>query len=184
MLTEDYIMRMINQALAVFLAALGLKKARKYDQALQTFDQAIESLLGMNAHLASQLDDSILLDRLTFMGRLDVDRSVLLADIYREEAEVYTSLRQPGASQLSNQRSLRLYLEAILADDANLTSELIQKVEPLRQVTNTSNLPIETRLAVQDYLDRLLGKSDDFLNTNGMNRIALQGELSSLDNPG
>jgi len=181
MLTEDYIMRMINQALAVFLAALGLKKAGKYDQALQTFDQAIENLLGLNAHLVDQLDDKTLLDRLTFLGKLDVDRLVVLADIFREEAEVYSSLRQPQRSQLAAERSLRLFLEAILVNDANLTTELIQKVEPLRQKVANISLPIETRLALQDYLDRLLARGDDFLAQNGLLREDLKLALSSLD---
>jgi hypothetical protein len=57
MLTEDYIMRMINQVLAVFLQALGLKKAGQYSEALQVFDQAVESLLGLRASLAKQLED-------------------------------------------------------------------------------------------------------------------------------
>src|SRR4030043_328375 len=98
MLSEDYIMRMINQALAVLLIALGLKKAGQYTEALQTFDQAIENLLGLNAHLAKQLDDSQLLDRLTFLGKLDVERLLVLADIYREEAEVHALLDQPESN--------------------------------------------------------------------------------------
>src|SRR4030042_6279457 len=109
MLTEDYIMRMINQALAVLMIALGLKKAGKLNEALQTFDQAIENLLGLNAHLAKQLDDSQLLDRLTFLGKLDVERLLVLADISCEEAEIHTMLGQPESSQLSAQHSLRFY---------------------------------------------------------------------------
>jgi tetratricopeptide (TPR) repeat protein len=183
MLTEDYIMRMINQALAVIMAAMGFKKAGKYDQALQTFDQAIESLLGLNARLVSQLDDSMLLDRLTFMGTLDLDRLQVLADIYFEEAEVFSLLGQSENSQLVAQRSLRLYLEVILADEANLVSLLIQKIEALRRVVSVQDLPVETRLALQDYLDRLIAKGDDFLASNGLNRNDLQNESSSLDDP-
>ena len=96
MLTEDYIMRMINQAMSVLLIALGLKKAGQYSEALQTFDQAIESLLGLDAHLVKQLDDSLLLEKLTFLGKLDIDRLLVLADIYREEAEVFSLQGQLG----------------------------------------------------------------------------------------
>ena len=74
MLTEDYIMRMINQVLAVFLQALGLKRAGQLSEALQVFDQAVESLLGMRATLAKQLEDRQLLALLTFHDKLDVDR--------------------------------------------------------------------------------------------------------------
>src|SRR4030066_1520590 len=118
MLTEDYIMRMINQALAVVMAALGLKRAGQFSQALQAFDQALESLLGLNAHLAKQLDDSQLLDILTFQGKLDVDRSLMLAEILREESELYTLQGQPDLSQLAARSSLRLYLEVSMVSAA------------------------------------------------------------------
>src|SRR4030042_2483120 len=121
MLTEDYIMRMINQALAVLMIAVGLKRGGQLSEAVQTCDQAIESLLGLNARLAKQLDDSQLLDMLTFQEKLDVDRLLVLAEIYREEAEVYTLQGQLESSQLPAQSSLRLYLEAALASEANPT---------------------------------------------------------------
>ncbi len=183
MLTEDYIMRMINQALAALMIALGLKKAGQLNDALQTFDQALESLLGLNAHLAKQLDDRLLLEMLTFQGVLDVERLRVLADIYREEAEIYTLQRQLDDSQRASQRSLRLYLEAALASEANLNIEIIQKIEPLRLQLAAITLPVETRLGLLDYLDRLLASSDDFLESAGLSRPDLHAALLALDSP-
>ena len=184
MLTEDYIMRMINQALAALLIALGLKKAGQYSEALQTFDQALESLLGLDAHLVKQLDDSLLLEKLTFLGKLDIDRLLVLADIYREEAEVFSLQEQPEDSLFAGQRSLRLYLEAALAGEATLNVELIQKIEPLRLLLAAPTLPIETRLALLDYLDRLLSSGDDLLAAAGLSRQNLMEAYSSLQSTG
>jgi tetratricopeptide (TPR) repeat protein len=183
MLTEDYIMRMINNALAVLMVALGLKKAGRYKEALQSLDQAIESLLGLNAHLAKQLEDSLLLDMFTFQGRLDVERLLVLADIYCEESEVYTLQGQHESSQFAAQRSLRFYLEASLASEANLNLELIQKIEALRLNLSSPTLPVEIRLALLDYLDRLLVLDDDFLAAAGLSRPDLLASFSSLDSP-
>ncbi len=182
MLTEDYIMRMISQALAVLMTALGLKKAGKYKEAMQSFDQAVESLCGLGASLVDQLDDGMLLEKLTFLGKLDIERVLVLADIYREEAEVYSSLGQPGKSRFAAQRSLRLYLEAALANEENLNHELIQKVEALRAKQDASSLPIETRFALQDYLERLLAGDDDFMAANGLSRSDLRATFDLLDN--
>jgi len=181
MLTEDYIMRMINQVLAVFLQALGLKKAGQLSEALQAFDQAVESLLGLRASLAKQLEDRQLLTLLTFQDKLDVDRLLILADIYREEGEVHTLLGQPEQSQFTAQRSLRLYLEAALATEANPTLELVQKIEAQRSRLPAPDLPVETRLALLDYFDRLLASGDDFLAAAGLSRPDLQATLASLD---
>ncbi len=183
MLTEDYIMRMISQALAVLLTALGLKKAGRYSEALLSFDQALETLLGLNANLAKHLDDSQLLDMLTFLGKLDIDRLLVLADIYREEAEVYNLQRQPESSQFAAQRSHRFYLEVTLSSETNLNIDLINKIEALRLQLNALALPVETRLALLDYLDRLLATEDEFLASAGLSRPDLLAAFSSLDSP-
>jgi len=182
MLTEDYIMRMISQALAVLMTALAFKRAGQFSQALQALDQALESLLGLNAHLAKQLDDRQLLDMLTFQEKLDVERLLVLAEIFREEAEVYSLQGQSEGSQLAAQSSLRLYLEAVLASEANLNLELIQKIEALRHKLAAPALPVETRLALLDYLDRLLAADDNFLTSAGLSRPDLLAAFSSLDN--
>jgi hypothetical protein len=181
MLTEDYIMRMISLALAALMTALGLKKAGQLNQAQQALDQALESLLGINARLVEQLDDRTLLDMLTFLGKLDLDRVMVQADIYREQAEVYTLLGQPQSSQYAAQRSLRLYLEAALASQATPNLDLIQKIEPLRLKLDAPTLPVETRLALLDYLDRLISSDDTFLATAGLSRPDLQAAFSSLE---
>ena len=181
MLTEDYIMRMINQVLAVFLQAVGFKKAGQFSQALQTFDQAVESLLGLRASLANQLEDRQLLAMLTFQGKLDVDRLLVLADIYHEKGEVYALQGQLEQSQFAAQRGLRLYLEAALATEAILPLELVQKIEAQRSRLSAPDLPVETRLALLDYFDRLLPSGEDFLAAAGLSRPDLQASLTSLD---
>jgi hypothetical protein len=181
MLTEDYIMRMINQALAVLVTALGFKRAGQFSEAQQAFDQALETLLGLNAHLVNQLDDRLLLDMLTFLGKLDIDRVLVLANIYREQADVYTLQDQPESSQFAAQRSLRLYLEAALASEAKPNIELIQKIESLRLQLSAPSLPVETRLALLDYLDRLLASGDDFLASAGLSRPDLLAAFSSIE---
>jgi tetratricopeptide (TPR) repeat protein len=181
MLTEDYIMRMINQVLAVFLQALGLKKAGQYSEALQVFDQAVESLLGLRASLAKQLEDRQLLALLNFQDKLDIDRLLVLADIYCEEGEVHALQGQPEQSLFAAQRSLRLYLEAALATEANPTIELVQKIEAQRSRLSASDLPVETRLALLDYFDHLLASGEDFLAAAGLSRPDLQAAFASLD---
>ncbi len=181
MLTEDYIMRMINQVLAVFLQALGLKKAGQYSEALQVFDQAVEILLGLRASLTKQLEDRQLLALLTFQDKLDIDRLLVLADIYREEGEVHTLQGQLEQSLFAAQRSLRLYLEAVLATEANPTIELVQKIEAQRSRLSAPDLPVETRLALLDYFDHLLASGEDFLAAAGLSRPDLQAALASLD---
>ncbi len=184
MLTEDYIMRMISQAIAVLMTALGLKKQGKFNEAIQSFDQAIEALLGLNAPLADQLDEQAVLELLTFNGVLDTQRLLVLADIYRERAEVEEALGRNDTSPLTSQRSLRLYLEAALAGEATPEVGLCQKIEALRQKINPATLPIETRLALLDYLERLSGADDRFLADVGVPRSTLEEAIADLNKLG
>jgi HEPN domain-containing protein len=183
MLTEDYIMRMINQALAVLFTALGLKKAGQYSEALQAYDQAVESLLGLNARLVKQLDDQRLLEILTFQEKLDLDRLLVLADIFREEAEVHALQGHPEQGLFLAQRALRLYLEASLAGDTNPSLQLIEKVEAQRAKLSAPDLPVETRLALLDYFDRLLSSGDAFLDAAGLSRAGLKASYAEIDTP-
>jgi tetratricopeptide (TPR) repeat protein len=180
MLTEDYIMRMISQVLAVIMTALGLKKAGKYREALQSFAQAKEILLGMDANIMDQVDEAAVLDLLTNRGNLDLDRLRLLADIYSEEGEIYHLQGLTDNSQFAYQRGLRLYLEAVLAGDTGMSVELIDKIEVLRHQVNTSLIREETCLALLDYLDRLLNSSDAFLDSAKLSRTHLVAEHASL----
>jgi hypothetical protein len=180
MLTEDYIMRMINQALAVFLAALGLKRAGQFNQALQSFDQAQAGLLGLDSRLADQLDDRALLDILSPQGNLDVERSLMLADICGEKAEIYAQLKESGHSQVAAQRSLRLYLEAALVNKTYLDVELIQKIEKQRIKISSPTLPLETRLALLDYFETLLKHKTDMLDNVGLTQAEILEAFADL----
>ena len=181
MLSEDYFMRMINQALAVFMVALGFKRAGQVNQALRAFDQAIEGLLGLDAHLAKQLDDGTLLGMLTFQEQLDADRALVLAEIYREEAEVYATQGQPDTSRSMLMSSLRFYLEAALTGEGEPGLELINKIEALRVRFNAQTLPVETRLALMDHLESLLGLGDDFLEAVRLTRADLRADFTALE---
>ncbi|NJD60422.1 MAG: hypothetical protein C3F13_06550 [Anaerolineales bacterium] len=184
MLTEDYIMRMISQALAVIMTALGLKRSRKYKEALETFDQAVEGLLGLNASLVNQLDEGSLMRMLIVRERFDAERAKILADIYLEQSELHTLLNQPDDSQFMAKRSLRLYLEVFLVSEGDTQAELIQQIEMLRSKVAVTNLQVETRLAVQDYLDRMLSYDDDKLSGVKLSKTSLQADLELIEKLG
>lgn len=184
MLTEDYIMRMISLAIAVLMTALGLKKAGKYDEAGQALDQAVENLLGVKAHLADKLEDSVVLGMLTFLGRLDVERLLILAQIYYEKAELFVLQERLEDYQTTALRSMRFYLEYTLNNQSNPEVEIISKIESIRHKLNTADLPDETRLALMDYFDRLLSMDDKFIEEAGLQRPEIVAELSSINRQG
>jgi len=182
MFTEDYLMRIISQAMAVLMTAIGLRKAGKYSEALQALDQAYEQLSGLPAAVFKQLDDTNLLAALTVQGQLDIGRLAVLADIFREEAEVLDLQGQPGAASASFERALRLYLEVVLAQDANLSAENIGRVETLYSRLKKQELPFETQLAMYDFYGRLVGLGERELAAAGVSPKQAANELAELQN--
>jgi hypothetical protein len=168
MLTEDYLMRMINLAMAALLQALGLRKAGQYGDAQQAIDQAVESLIGLRADLARRLDDRSLLENLTRQGELDLPRLEVVADLYREEREILQAQGREEEAFFSSLRAFNFYLEAALSQE-QISPELREKIRALDSKLSGSRLPEETLFALLSFYE---GISDDPGAQSVRNRLA------------
>jgi hypothetical protein len=180
MLTEDYLMRIISQALAALMTALGLRKAGKYSEAWQALQQAIEHLTMLPANLVDQMDDAAVLTMLTTEGQLDVGRLAVLADLYREQGEILLGQERKPESTTAFARALRFDLEVALAELPTPSAENIAKVETLRPRLAASGLPVDTQLALADYYRRLLDMNEADLTAAGCSRAAIDQAFTRL----
>ena len=166
MLTEDYIMRMINLALAVLVRILGFKQAGRYQEAAQHIDQALEMLLGMRADLVKRLDDDSLIETLTVQDTLDTDRLLVVADLFKEEGDILALKGHQSEAYLSRLRALNFYLEVILSGGPENLPEPEDKIEELLTLLRAHDLPAETLYSIFSYYVHL-GKfsiADDVLH--------------------
>ena len=184
MFTEDYLMRIINQALAALMTAIGLRKAGKYSEARQAVDQAIEQLTTLPASLIDQMDDASILSMLTTQGQLDFGRLAILADLFQEEGEILFNMDQPAQGSFALARALRFILEVALADESGPPSETIGKIELLYQRlvqrSEDRHLPVDTQLALSDYYQRLLEKNDGALASGNTSRQQIYAALARI----
>jgi hypothetical protein len=185
MFTEDYLMRIINQAIAALLTATGLKKAGKYMDARQAIQQAIEQLTTLPENIVDQMEDGSILSMLITQGQLDVGRLAILADLYQEQGEILLKLDQSVQSSIAYARALRFILEVALSEASDLSTANIGKVEAIIQRLKGYALPAETQLALSDYYYRLLEKDDQILVAAGTSRKQINQALAKLrDQPG
>ncbi len=180
MFTEDYLMRIINQAIATLMTVIGLRKAGKYSEARQAIQQAIEQLTTLPTNLVDQMEDGSILSMLIVQGQLDVGRLAILADLYQEQGEILSKLDQPDQGCIAFARALRFVLEVTLSEAANLSTENIGKIEVLVQRLKGRALPVETQLALSDYCQRLLEKDDQSLAAAGTSRKQVRQTLARL----
>jgi hypothetical protein len=121
-LSEDYLIRLISQAVAALQIIAGLKAAQQYKEAEQQVDEALEGQLGLRASLLKELDDERLKEMLTTGGRLELERFLLVADLFRESAELAQRRGDDPAFRRDGQRALRFYKEA-LRDGGDVVDE-------------------------------------------------------------
>jgi hypothetical protein len=148
MLTEDYLIRMINLALAALARIVGLKTAGQYYEAFIEIDQALEQLLGLRADLIRRLDDASILNALTVQGALDVDRLWIVAELYKEEGDVFIAQNNQAQSYWSYLRSLNFYLTGFLEGGGKHLPEPVEKIKALVNILQGYELPPETQFSL------------------------------------
>jgi tetratricopeptide (TPR) repeat protein len=153
MYTQDYIKRMLNQLVAVIQMIIGLKAAGQYGQALQAIDQALEQLLGLKPDIAKRLSDEAILNSLTQANSLDTDRLLIVADLFKEEGDVYAALNRPTESFSSHLRALNFYIEAALAGVEGDRQEPDDKLEDLYHQLSKYQLPSTTLYGSFTYFE-------------------------------
>ena len=154
MYTQDYIKRMINQLVAALQMIIGLKAAGQDGQALQAIDQDLEQLLGLKADLIKRLSDEAILNSLLQADSLDTERLQILADLFKEEGEIFASLDRVNESYSSQLRALNFYIEASLASGSEGLPELDKKLEDLYFKLSKYHLPNPTLYGLFAYFEK------------------------------
>lgn len=151
MFSEDYILRLIRQATAVFARIIGLKNTGQYQEALQVIDNILEQLLGMDANVIERLEDENLYTLLMKNDVLDLDRLELIADLFAEKGEIHKKKNLPGESVKEFVRALNYYLVVYINHPAEYSTKLTQKIDSLLQTLAPADLEEQTLLNLYDY---------------------------------
>ncbi len=201
MFTEDYIRRMINQAVAVLLKVLGLRKAGRFTEAHQEVDLALELVTGLRALLLYQMDDESLVELLvpkvddpqTLSGAF-YERLWVTADLLREKGEIFAAQGLADESTTFNLRALYLFLEAyFVAQELHLLEKQprppVDEIHRLRNRLQAVPLPQHIALALFAYdeatgqyasaiqdLQQLLDRQPDPLDNRALPRRELLDE--------
>jgi hypothetical protein len=180
MLTEDYLIRRINQVIALLLHAVGLRKSGQIEAALTDIDIALELLLGMRALLLKQMSDSAILQLLTVRGQIDYERLVLVANLFGEEAMLYEAQGRSVESYQDYLRALNFSLEFALDNLAELPTERIAIIAALAAWFADRRLPVDTQAMLLEYDQALLQFDPQRLSAAGIDPAHLQTDITRL----
>jgi len=180
MLTEDYLIRRINQAIALFLHAVGLRKDGQIVAAQTDIDIALELLLGMRAELLKQMDEASLLRMLSLRGELDLERLALVADLFAEEGQILAAQGRAGEAYQNFLRALHFSLIVALDNPAELPTERMLRIAALLEWVTERRLPLDTQGLLIDYDQNLLEFDAQRLAAAGLERAVVRAELDHL----
>lgn len=153
MLTEDYLIKMINLALAALLRILGLKESGSYQEALILIDLTFEQLLGLRASMVKSLDDDRLYYLLTRNDALDIRRLAIIANLFMEEGDIFAAQGRQQESQDDYTRAMRYFLEVSFSQDESEAGEAQPRIEYLLEKLDIRSLGSDTLWPLASYYE-------------------------------
>ena len=154
MYQEDFILRMISQAVSVLVHIAGLRQAKQYPQAQQAVDQSLEQLLGLRADLLKQLDDEVIFRMLKLQDRVDTERVMVIAELFKAEGDILADQNRLVESQQNYLRALNFYLEAGLTEKTVPTSPtLTPQIDALASLPYMQPLPDDIQWKLFNYYE-------------------------------
>jgi tetratricopeptide (TPR) repeat protein len=166
MFSEDYLIRMIRQATAVFARVIGLKSVGQYQEALQVIDQTLEQLFGMDAEIIKLLDDESVYKIFMKNEVLDLEKLGFIADLFKEEGDIQKLQNQNNESINCYIRSLNYYLMISINSETSRPIELSQKIGEVLQKLDAYYFEEKTLLNLFCYYEnaREFAKADNMLS--------------------
>jgi hypothetical protein len=149
---QDYVLRMIQQMAVFITRVLRLREDGEYEEAIGEITHAYGRMTGLPASMVHALSDEDLIALLTVQSGVAADRCVALAELLREEAQVYDEQGNDDEAIPRYLKALRLYLEA-LADEESLRAADIPGLDDVVQRVSWHPVPAGTRQLLLPYLE-------------------------------
>src|SRR5262245_13469329 len=141
MIRQDYIMRLVAELAQVLGRVISLKRRQEYEAALREIGTALRQLRDAPDESSEQcaLEDWIALCRRH--GEAASDLMLGVADLLREQGDIFARQDRAMDSHQMRARSLGLLLEALLSPDTFVSTEALDKVDELLKATEGAALP-------------------------------------------
>ncbi|HXJ75894.1 MAG TPA: hypothetical protein VNM37_23770, partial [Candidatus Dormibacteraeota bacterium] len=144
MIRRDYLLRMVTELTQVLLRIVSLRYRREHERALQELDQALQRM-GDAPPLTSGSAQAELAVWISLCQNQDQEVTaglmLAVARLWRERAELQALRHEPEATGRCRVLALGLLLEAVLAQGAMVSGELLDDIEQLYQQTGEAERP-------------------------------------------
>ncbi len=166
MINKDYILRMaekIGRSLAIIL---GLRKYNQHEEALIYIDDTLLRTVGLTSRFINSISDEMLVTTISPLGVLNIDACLWIAALLKAEGDIYEEdLDKSNESYYRYQKSLYLFLTAILDEHIPSDADLYKDIEQLLQKLDDYELPLPLKSKLFAYyeLSGQYAKAEDTL---------------------
>lgn len=141
MVRKDFILRVIEEMVAVIHQLVGLRAQHDYKGALQLLDQTYPRLTGLDADLIRHATPEKLLQLLSFAGEIDVSRVVAAAELLKEEGDLRAELARDDLAYACYDRALFLFVALIERHGPMILEGRIKRVDAVADSIAVYTLP-------------------------------------------
>src|SRR5205085_12319598 len=109
MINKDYILRMAERFGRYLAIIIGLRQSNKNEEALIYIDDLFLQTTGLTTGFINSASEDMLLNLLSPLGVLNVEKCLWVALLLKEEADIYENMNQPTECYYRYLKSLFLF---------------------------------------------------------------------------
>lgn len=132
MIKKDYILRIIEEVAKFIAILLGLKKAEKYEEALEMVGMAIDEYFHLDPEYIRSLSSNDVAQKLMDEKNLNIKLFEPLADLLHIEADIFMAMNQKENAKNGYQKAFHL-LKFSEQTDRTFSAERLAKISELEQ---------------------------------------------------
>lgn len=153
MFQRDYILRMIEQLTHVMARFMRLKLQEERQELLIQLEEFYGKLMLPSAGLLLGMPDRELLELLSVNGEPDLDKTVGLALLFKEEGRVMEALERHGESSERFAKSLYLMVTSARLGADVPGVDCFQQIGELRELSRTYRIPEGTLVLLAEFYE-------------------------------
>lgn len=167
MMNKDYILRIVERLGRTLAIILQLRAFNKYEEALIYIDDMLLQTVGLTSSFINSVTDDVLLQALSPLGTLNLDKCLWVAALLKAEGDIYRDQDNQTESYYRYLKSLNLFLEAQLHERTLSQAQFYTETDDLLRFLCECEyeLPAHTRRTLIAYyeLTGQYAKAEDIL---------------------
>ena len=165
MINKDYILRMAEKFGRAMAIILHLREYNKHEEALIYIDDLLLQATGLTSRFINSVSDEMLLQAISPLGRLNVDKCLWIAVLLKSEGEIYEEQGNSNESYYRSLKALHLYLLALAHEATLQDTTLYSDIQELLNKLEDYELPLSTKEKLFPFYEQIgqYDKAEDIL---------------------